>query len=276
MPQRWSKLKKKIEDLFVSELNLQIHANVYKVTMKHDTFLSPRTWLQCDGKILFDFPGMFLFWKNPEERGSIRYMTDRTPDLGWLIDEYLMTPKAQLLDKEFTTDPWGLTHILKISDRRLGKEALKKKFGYYPLGHPAGALLNKRVTGQPILSISLKKCRTHDLIETQTGLPDIIRVKTKAICDGYSNPEDIPAVRLFQKYGDGDEHFYFSLEIADEPKVLEEQALWWDYEYYPKEKLILYSSFIRLNKDHLLEFWRGGLSWTPEQIEKWAMGIQRQ
>ena len=119
---RWSKLKKKIEEMFAEGLDLQVHCNVYTVKTKHDTLQSPRTWLQCEKTILFDFPGMFLSWKNSEERSAVQYMEEDASTLGKLIDEYLATPKTEILDKEFESDRWGFTDLLKVADRRLGKQ----------------------------------------------------------------------------------------------------------------------------------------------------------
>jgi len=123
---RWSKLKTKIEEIFDEDLELAIHCNVFKTTNKHWTFDSPRIWLQCDKQIIFDFPGMFFFWKNPEERSTIKYTDEEASTPGRLIDEYLATPKADLLDKKFADDRFEFTDLLKISDRRLGKAKLTK------------------------------------------------------------------------------------------------------------------------------------------------------
>ncbi|MBF0441958.1 MAG: hypothetical protein HQK54_08650 [Oligoflexales bacterium] len=245
---RWSKLKKKIENLFVPALNLEMHCNVYKFTTKHDTYYSPRTWLECDGKVLFDFPGMFLYWKNPEEFGSLKYMEDGTSNLGGLMNEYLETPRAELLDKKFISDRWDFTVFLKIADRRIGRAKLKAAFGHYPLRHPAGALLHKRLTGEVIKEICEKKYRSFDIEGVMTGLPDSIRVKTRSICDGYSDPQDIPAVRVLKKRRDGNIFLLFSIKIADQPQVLEEHIEWWEHESYSKEKLRKIILWISQNK----------------------------
>jgi chromosomal replication initiation ATPase DnaA len=123
---RWSKLKKRIESFFVERLNLQIHANVYKTTTKHDTFLKPRQWFLLDGEVIFDFPGQFMHDDSDPKR--IEYFEAEASTLGRLADEYFATPRSELLDKKFEEDRWGFTDILKAADRRLGRERLLKKY----------------------------------------------------------------------------------------------------------------------------------------------------
>jgi len=51
------------------------------------------------------------------------YVTD-VPDISNLIREYIDTPKAALLAKTLENDHWGLTDILKASDKRIGRRRL--------------------------------------------------------------------------------------------------------------------------------------------------------
>ena len=96
------------------------------------------------GEIIFDFPGQFLKWKNPDELSAIEYLESEGHTLGLLVDEYLATPKAQLLDKVFERDRWGFTDILKTADRRLGKERLLTKFASAESGDAAAKVLEAR------------------------------------------------------------------------------------------------------------------------------------
>ena len=270
---RWSKLKKKIENVFVPELDLQIHCNVYTTTTVHETFKAPRTWLQCDKKILFDFPGMFFLWKNPEERGSVRYMEEDTPDLGILIDDYLATPKLELLEAEFLNDRWRFTDFLKIADRRIGKERLTEKYGHFPPRHPLGALLLKRISADPILEICLPECRFIDLDGNLTGLPNLIRVKTLAICDGYSDPRELPTLRVLRQSRGGD--VQFSIRILDQPTVLEEHLNWWEYKHFSPEDLQKIYAWIAANKTKLENFWQNGMRWTAEATQEWTHSLTK-
>jgi len=127
MARRWSKLKSKIEALFSENLDLQIHCTTY---MTDNTFGAPypRHWIVLDKKIIFDFPSQFLEWKHPGVAGAVPYIDSETGTLSDLMEEYLETPKLELLDKVFERDQWGFTDILKASDRRLGKSRLAQKF----------------------------------------------------------------------------------------------------------------------------------------------------
>ena len=42
-----------------------------------------------------------------------------------MIEEYIQRPKDKLLD-EFANDHWGITSILRVCDRRIGRRRLKK------------------------------------------------------------------------------------------------------------------------------------------------------
>ncbi len=147
-PRRWSKLKKKIEAVFYETLNLQIHCNVYSYTDKHCTYKCPRQWLVLGKEIIFDFPGSFFEEKNPEEKSKIKYWEEEARTLGHLIDQYLETPRVELLNGEFPLDRWGFTDLLKAADRRLGKAKLIEKFKDVPKDSAIWKILAKRIVGE--------------------------------------------------------------------------------------------------------------------------------
>ncbi|MCV5696772.1 hypothetical protein OFN29_31400, partial [Escherichia coli] len=51
------------------------------------------------------------------------YLTDIC-SISDLLREYIDTPKAELLTKQFTSDKWGLVNILRAADRRIGMRRL--------------------------------------------------------------------------------------------------------------------------------------------------------
>jgi len=141
---RWSKLKKRVEGIFCQNLGLEIHANVYSITTKFDTFLSPRQWITLDKRVIFDFPGQFLEGKNIDVHSKITYIDEEGSTLSKIFDEYVLTPKDELLNTSFAKDRWGFTDILKGADRRLGKARLLEKYKDVASDGAVGMILKKR------------------------------------------------------------------------------------------------------------------------------------
>ena len=277
---RWSKLKKKIENLFVPELKLALHCNVYKVTTKHYTYTSPRTWLQCDKQILWDFPGMFFFWKNPNDESSIEYMEEFAEVPGRLIDQYSETPVHQLLKRPFEDDAWELTDTLKVADRRLGRDKLLQRYGHYPVGHPVGMILRKRFEGTPCTRVSERKHLTLRLQKEITGLPLLLDVRSRILQDGFSSPRDIPSLRIITVSRSNPEAHhhdrFLPIHFADEVRVSPEGAQRWFFDEQFKAELPVLFKWITLNRNFLLELWQDGASWDPEQIALWKAKLIRQ
>lgn len=123
---RWSKIKKKIEDLFDENLNLQIHCTFYTITTKHFSFNSPRYWLVLDKEIIFDFPGQFFRKGSPDTR--IEFLDEEGGLISSLLQCYVELPRDQLLTGELPRDRWGVADILRAADRRIGKNKLQMKF----------------------------------------------------------------------------------------------------------------------------------------------------
>lgn len=130
MAKRWSKLKKLIEDLFAPGLPLQIHCTAIRTTFDNEGSLAEvlGVFKVCLGKhAIWNFPRQFVNEETVYPDGGNWYAYG-VRDLNELLRDYLDTPKAVLLKKEFARDFFGLTNMLKAADRRLGLERLEKHF----------------------------------------------------------------------------------------------------------------------------------------------------
>ena len=130
MAKRWSKLKKPIEDLFVSSLPLQIHCTNIRTSFKNEGSLAEVLGvftIQLEREVIWKFPRQFVNEEMVYPGGGNAYSYG-VRDLNELLRDYLDTPKEALLNKEFQRDYFGLTHILKTADRRIGLKRLEVHF----------------------------------------------------------------------------------------------------------------------------------------------------
>ena len=131
MSRRWSKLKSRVEALWVPALPMAIHANVFVQHTKHWDLDEPRHWIMLDKTIIWDFPGPFMKPEPPRGR-RIVYWEDA---YGWgggngqssiiatLLHQYLERDRARVFEP-FENDHWELADILRAADRRIGRERL--------------------------------------------------------------------------------------------------------------------------------------------------------
>ena len=131
MSRPWSKLQKEYYLLLAEGLDLQLHCRAYRMDSQRGSTNLPRYWITLEKEIIWDYPKDFVNKPYPQ-RTNIKwypYGTD-IPDISNLIREYIDTPKSEIFSKEFKNDYWGLTNILKASDKRIGTRRLpdlKKK-----------------------------------------------------------------------------------------------------------------------------------------------------
>ncbi|UMV02553.1 hypothetical protein HZS97_17625 [Shigella flexneri] len=130
MTQRpWSKLQREIYDILTPTINLQIHCTRYPMRSQNGGSTDlPRYWITLDKNVVWDYPKDFI-----AGNGGVRnfhgetcwypYLTDIC-SISDLLREYIDTPKAELLTKQFTSDKWGLVNILRAADRRIGMRRL--------------------------------------------------------------------------------------------------------------------------------------------------------
>ena len=98
----------------------------------------PRYWITIGKEIVFDYPKQFI---NDQENKNYPYET-QISDISNCIREYIDCPVNMLPEKQFQNDLWGLTDILKVVDKRLGKERLTT---YFASGNSMiKEILNKR------------------------------------------------------------------------------------------------------------------------------------
>jgi hypothetical protein len=112
---RWSKLEKRISNLVADNINFAVKCTVYHYRGKHGPRHVPRYWITFNKEIIWEFPGEYYdgWW------GVFH-------NISKLIEEYIDTPRNELLCKQFKNDESHITDILKAVDRRIGKKSLLK------------------------------------------------------------------------------------------------------------------------------------------------------
>lgn len=131
MAKPWSKLQKEYYLLLAEGLNLQLHCSAYRMDSQMGSTNLPRYWITLSKEIIWDYPKNFVGEKHPN-RADLKWYPygNDVPNISMLIREYIDTPKGEIFDKVFENDYWGLTNILKASDKRIGVRRLpdlKKK-----------------------------------------------------------------------------------------------------------------------------------------------------
>jgi len=138
----WSKLGRDIRALFAPNLPIQIHCSALPLKSKGaiGSTRFPRYWITLGKEVIFDYPSEFWaledhepfdwerkYWKNAAGTvaGSYPYEKHGVSEISELIRDYINRPNEKLLEP-FENDRWGLTEILKASDRRIGKQRLKE------------------------------------------------------------------------------------------------------------------------------------------------------
>lgn len=125
MAKRWSKLQSRVYSIVDPTLYFQIHCSLYEMNSNngyHSNKL-PRYWITIGKDIIFDYPKQF--------DTTLKYGVNSYPwdtdisNISNSIEEYLQTPRNELL-KTFENDKCGITEILKVCDRRIGKRQLQK------------------------------------------------------------------------------------------------------------------------------------------------------
>jgi hypothetical protein len=145
MSRPWSKLKSRVEDLWVPKLGLQIHCTSYDWPDFGSRHHLSRHWITLGKAIIWDFPAPFL--RDPPARGRRAEGYLGFPNggrvIGELLRDYVDRDRDDLFDP-FEDDGWELTDILRAADRRLGRAVLKTWAKTLDDGHPAHAVLAAR------------------------------------------------------------------------------------------------------------------------------------
>lgn len=125
MSRRWSKLQTRLYNLMDKSVDMQIHCALYEMNSNdgwHGNKL-PRYWVTIGKNIVFDYPKNFVGTKVGEIQ-HYPYITD-IEDISNLIESYIQRPVEDILTP-FEKDKWGITNILRVCDRRVGKRSLRK------------------------------------------------------------------------------------------------------------------------------------------------------
>jgi hypothetical protein len=146
-----SRLKSRVEALWVPDLPLAIHCSVHKVVTAHWTLDEPRHWIVLNKEVIWDTSA---FLRNPDQFGPPRGRRIETFEtLYWgpngtsvvadLLRQYLDRSRNQLFEP-FEMDGWELIDIVLAADRRLGREALLRWAEDLDRSHPALKVLMAR------------------------------------------------------------------------------------------------------------------------------------
>lgn len=124
MSKRWSKLQSRLYNLIDPSINLQIHCCLYEMNSNdgyHGSKL-PRYFITIDKEIIWDYPKQF---NTTLKYGFNSYPWDTDiSKISDVIEEYIQRPVDEIMNT-FADDRWGITEILRICDRRIGKRRLE-------------------------------------------------------------------------------------------------------------------------------------------------------
>lgn len=107
------------------KINFQIHCALYEMNSNdgyHGNKL-PRYFITIGKKIVFDYPKDFDTNKSYEST-AYPWLTDMS-EISDVIEEYIQCPESEILH-DFEDDKWGITEILRVCDRRIGKRRLRE------------------------------------------------------------------------------------------------------------------------------------------------------
>jgi hypothetical protein len=133
----WSKLQRELYALFAPDLKIQVQSIAYRIKSQRGHTRLARHWITLGKDIIWDYPKDFInkpvedirdLFENGDLHGFL--LRDIYPH-GWegptvsgVMRECIETPKEELFTKSFENDKWGLTDILRVADRRIGKRRL--------------------------------------------------------------------------------------------------------------------------------------------------------
>ena len=142
MPKRWSKLQSRLYNLIDDSIDFQIHCAVYEMNSNdgyHGSKL-PRYFITIEKEIIWDYPKDF---DTTQKYGFNSYPWDTDISaISDIIEEYIQCPDTELMNR-FEKDKWGITDILRVCDRRIGKRRLKD--------------LREKVTNEVLLDVIEKR-----------------------------------------------------------------------------------------------------------------------
>jgi hypothetical protein len=126
---RWSKLQSALYRIVEPSIRFQIQCRVVRMSSSYGSTNLPRYWITLGRETIWSYPGQFVVPGGATRRvdsSKLTYYPHVTdvPAISDLIREYIDTPVAELLTKQFANDHWGLVNILRAADRRIGQRQL--------------------------------------------------------------------------------------------------------------------------------------------------------
>ena len=126
---RWSKLQSALYRIVDPGIRLQLQCRVVRMNSQYGRTDLPRYWITLGRETVWDYPGQFVLPGGATRRvdsaqlSHYPHQTDISA-ISDLIREYIDTPVATLLTRQFADDHWGLVNILRAADRRIGQRQL--------------------------------------------------------------------------------------------------------------------------------------------------------
>lgn len=128
MARRWSKLQKAIYNLIPEDLPLQVHVTEMPEALETGSLnLLGMFWVTLEKDVIWHFPKDFVTHWTEWPDGSNQYSYS-VADINRVVREYIDTPLAELLTKQFSRDYCRISDVLKASDRRFAPHRLVQHF----------------------------------------------------------------------------------------------------------------------------------------------------
>lgn len=137
---RWSRLQKLIYNLWAPDLDLKILCSAYRRSEGPDI---GRYWITLDGEIIWQVPAdLEVALRTPGPNPVASEVTA-------VLRQYIDAPKEALAEVRFEGDLWGLSDLLRVADRRIGKRTLQAiKKDSRPLHPGASKILEARLAAR--------------------------------------------------------------------------------------------------------------------------------
>jgi hypothetical protein len=143
---RWSKLQRELYKIICDHSGFQIHCVAYPMKSQRGSTSLSRYYITVEKNIIWDYPADFI-----KDEGMVHeyypYVSD-VSKISEIIREYIDFPNDQILEYNFPDDKWGLTSILKIFDRRIGKKKLELWVNKQGCNKKLSDLLKHRMNNQ--------------------------------------------------------------------------------------------------------------------------------
>lgn len=185
MTKPWSKLRSRVEALWVPALPMRIHATSYAHVLRHEVEHLPRHWITLDQAVVWDFPFPFIVPNVPKRGQVVGYYDDAyhvhdqtlkpiepictrfgrplSSIVAILLRQYLDRPRAALFEP-FEQDGWELTDMLRAADARVGRRRLAAWARTLDAGHPALAVVRRRLSVLEVVGLEHAVGQADDLL----------------------------------------------------------------------------------------------------------------